>query len=227
MHEQNKKPSTMRPDMSIGIADFDADMAPYLDPLAQLGYDQSRTRAFGTNVAAKGVFFPKQDADRIAKATGIGAQLLRMAAEGRPDLAEGDLVYQNTAVDDTPSGQKATYAHEYRHRGLDQLRQSQNPDVMEASKMMTKENEEDIVRRLDNRHTLVNKLDVSLHGQPGQLSLRRKTWHSFSKLAKQLDNASLSEIARRNPNAVPVQEAKGGFGSLLSRVFGDPNTRRN
>ena len=220
MREQNKKPSTMQPDMSIGIADFDADMAPYLDPIAQLGYDQSRTKAFGTNVNARGVFFPKQDADKIAKATGIGAKLLRMAGEGAPEFAEGDLVYKNTAVDDTPSKQKTTYAHEYRHRGFDQLRQSQSPAAIEMSKMMTKEDEEDIVRRLDNRHTLTNKLDVQLHGQPGQLPLRRMTWHSFSRLAKQLDNASLSELARLNPNIVPEQEVKGAFASIVSKFFG-------
>tara|TARA_Y100001970_G_scaffold520_1_gene609 strand:+ start:584 stop:1252 length:669 start_codon:yes stop_codon:yes gene_type:complete len=220
MQEQNKKPSTMQPDMSIGTADFDADIAPYLDPLAQLGYDQSRTKAFGTNVNARGVFFPKQDADVIAKSKGLGAQLFRMAAEGRPEFAEGDLVYKNTAVDDTPSKQKTTYAHEYRHRGFDQLRQSKNPDAMKVSNMMTRESEEDIVRRLDNRHTLTNKLDVQLHGQPGQNPLRRKTYHSFSKLAKRLDNASLSELARQNPNIVPEQEVKGAFAQIVSKFFG-------
>lgn len=221
MQQQIKKPSTMQPDMSLGIADFDSDMAEYLDPLAQLGYDQSRTRAFGTNASARGAFFPKQDADVIAKDSGIAAQLLRMAGENHPQFAEGDLVYKNTAINDTPSKQKTTYAHEYRHRGLDQLRQSQDPDAIEVSEMMRKEREEDIVRRLDNRHTLTNKLDVQLHGQPGGLPLRRMTWHSFSHLAKQLDNASLSELARRNPNIVPEQEVKGAFASLVSKLFGD------
>ncbi|MDG1415963.1 MAG: hypothetical protein P8R39_11465 [Alphaproteobacteria bacterium] len=221
MQQQIKKPSTMQPDMSLGIADFDSDMSPYLDPLAQLGYDQSRTRAFGTNINAKGKFFPKQDADVVANSKGIAGQLLRMAGENLPQFAEGDLVYKNTAINDTPMKQKATYAHEYRHRGLDQLRQSQHPDAIEVSKMMRKEREEDIVRRLDNRHTLTNKLEVQLHGQPGGLPLRRMTWHSFSHLAKQLDNASLSELARRNPNIVPEQEVKGAFASLVSKLFGD------
>ena len=221
MQQQIKKPSTMQPDMSLGIADFDSDMAEYLDPLAQLGYDQSRTRAFGTDANARGAFFPKQDADVIAKDSGIAAQLFRMASQNLPQFAEGDLVYKNTAINDTPSKQKTTYAHEYRHRGLDQLRQSQEPDAIEVSKMMRKEREEDIVRRLDNRHTLTNKLHVQLPGQPGGLPLRRMTWHSFSHLAKQLDNASLSELARRNPNIVPEQEVKGAFASLVSKLFGD------
>ena len=221
MQQQIKKPSTMQPDMSLGIADFDSDMAPYLDPVAQLGYDQSRTRAFGTNTNARGAFFQKEDADVVANAKGIAAQLLRMAGGSDPKFADGDLVYMNTAFGDPVSEQKATYAHEYRHRGLDQLRQSQDPDAIEVSKMMRKEREEDIVRRLDNRHTLTNKLDVSIHGQPGGLPLRRMTWHSFSHLAKQLDNASLSELARRNPNIVPEQEVKGAFASLVSKLFGD------
>ena len=109
-----------------GDMDFYADVSPYLDPIARAGFDPKRGRLMDDNpfkYSVKGIYTPavpegytkerymesmrNQDLGNIAETYGRGVV--------------PDMVYLQNDMTGDILNQNQTWAHEYRHRGIDQV----------------------------------------------------------------------------------------------------------
>lgn len=115
---QLPKPRPMSPyDVGVEMAndEFTEDMQPYLDNVARLGYDPNRARLMKGGYNISGLYYPENGEPGTQALSDPSMDVLK--SENKPFM-RGNVYVANDSINDG-----SIYAHEFRHRGYDFVRQ--------------------------------------------------------------------------------------------------------
>ncbi len=115
---QLPKPRPMSPyDVGVEMAndEFTEDMQPYLDKVAELGYDPNKAKLMHGGYNLAGLYWPEIGQAGTPAVSGPSMNVLQV---GNRPFIRGEA---SVAADSIGDG--STYAHEFRHRGYDFIRQ--------------------------------------------------------------------------------------------------------
>ena len=194
--------------------EFRADLEPHMDPISAFGYEQGKARPI-----FHPIFDKMPDTGELVRLNGAYLKPPSERREGRA-YPRFDIMQQQTddkvrfgdvMVDQTGPHPNETYAHEFRHRGLQRIRNAISQEDFAsrygqdaAEYLYEGAEEEDFVRSMDPEH-------VSGHWE-GELTEERA-----ATLSKAITDAALDLIEDERENATTRKEAVGWLRSIFGK----------
>jgi hypothetical protein len=120
-------------EMKPSEVEFRADLEPHMDPVAALGYQPGKARPVFTeiiegNYELAGAYTPPQGRFREGDDLPASDAIAQSASRDNKTIKIGDVVVGKDFIDDN-----SIWAHEFRHRGLNNLRTRQTREAFSES----------------------------------------------------------------------------------------------